>query len=357
MTVFTAVYYPARGEARNLLTSRYVLSEMERKFIRRHLVGVAVTYNHSGVGDVVNHLVERRILPTPGNVREELSFERDASRRPIGTIIDAWVGPDGAEWCSFTLDAGPDSNIAYLIREGFLRGISLTHIAGAQAVPIEASLCKTPARPGCSIRNIAPTAFGAERYKGLVQRGLIPSTMTSPSPVDSALEVIAGLDDDKRKIVEDAFLNNHRLVQASKKEVEAAQDRAKTLEEELAKQSKVYDADIGVMKAEIAAFADTIDAVLKDRPELSGKLVACKNLGDTLGGLPLGTLRAVDNLVVCASKAMQVMQESASAAENTQRKRARVEEPPTPTPAAAPAPIEPTAPMDLRSALAASFEM
>lgn len=257
-------------------------------FIRKHLVGVAVTYNHSGVGDVVNKLVERHVLPTPDKVREELSFERDASRRPIGTITDAWVGPDGADWCSFTLDAGPGSNIAYLIKEGFLRGISLTHIAGAQAVPIEASLCKTPARPGCSIRHIAPTAFGAARYKGLVQRGLIPSTMETPSSVDSALEIISGLEADKRKVVEEAFLNNHRLVQASKKDAQTAQDRAKTLEEELAKQSKVYDADIGVMKAEIEAFANTIDAVLKDRPELSGKLVACKDLGDTLSGLPLG---------------------------------------------------------------------
>ena len=54
---------------------------------------------------------------------------------------------------------------------------------------------------------------------------------------------------------------------------------------------------------------------------------------------------------------MQVMQESASAADNTQRKRARVEEVPEPAAVAAATPIEPTAPMDLRSALAASFEM
>mgnify|MGYP004136775589 CR=1 FL=1 len=357
MTTFTAVYYPARGEARNLLTSRYVLSQREREFIRQHLIGVAVTYNHSGVGDVVTKLVEQGVLPTPDRVRKALSFESDASRRPIGVITDVWTSPDGADWCSFTLDAGPDSNIAYLIKEGHLRGISLTHIAGAQAVPIEASLCKTPARPGCSIRDIASTAFGAARYKGLVQRGLIPSTMAASSPVDSALEIIAGLEADKRKVVEEAFMNNHRLVQASKKDAQTAEERAKTLEEQLAKQNQVYDADIGVMKAEIEAFANTIDAVLKDRPELSGKLVACKDLGDTLNGLPLGTLRAVDNLVVCASKAMQVMQESASAADTTQRKRARVEEAPPPTPAAVATPIEPTAPMDLRSALAASFEM
>ena len=175
----------------------------------------------------------------------------------------------------------------YLIKEGFLRGLSLTHVAGHVAVPIEAALCKTPARPGCSIRHIASSAFEATRYKGLVEMGLIPSTMTTPTPVDSALEIIASLDEDKRKIVEDAFLKNHRLVQASKKEAVEAASKAESLQAKLDEQNKIYDADIGVMKAEIEAFANTIDAVLGNRPELNGKLTACKNLSDTLSGLPL----------------------------------------------------------------------
>ena len=354
MATFFAVYYPARGAGRDLLTERYILSNDQRAFIRDHLVGCAITYNHTGVGDVVAKLVKNHILPTPGEVRKELSLEKDASRHPVGTITDAWIAPDGADWCAFELNAGPESNIAYLIRQGHLRGISLTHIAGAQAIPVEASLCKTPARPGCSIRHISTSAFGALRYKGLVQKGLLPSTMSAATPVDTALEIISGLDEDKRKIVEEAFLKNHQLVQASKKDAQAAAEKANALQSELDKQSKIYDADIGVMKAEIEAFANTIDAVLKDRPELKGKLVACKDLGDTLSGLPLGTLRAVDNLVVCASKAMQIMQETAATGDN-QRKRARVE--PEPVQEAVSAPIEPTAPMDLRQALAASFEM
>ena len=357
MTTYFAVYYPAKGAGRDLLTSHYRLTPEERAFIRRHLVGVAVTYNHTGVGGVVNKLIKNQILPSPARVRQELSLEDDASRRPVGVITDAWTAPDGADWCTFTLDAGPGSSIAYLITEGFLRGISLTHIAGIQAIPIEASLCKTPARPGCSIRHVTSSAFGAQRYKGLVLKGLIQSTMTTPSPVDTALEIISGLDEDKRKIVEEAFLKNHQMVQASKKEAQAASERAESLQTELDKQSKVYDADIGVMKAEIEAFANTIDAVLKDRPELKGKLTACKDLTSTLGGLPLGTLRAVDNLVVCASRAMQVMQENAASGGDSQRKRARVEEVPPEPAASAASTIEPTAPSDLRQALAASFEM
>ena len=160
---FVAVYYPARGPPRSVLQPHYVLSEDELDAIRLKMRGVAVTYNHVGVAGALWRALLNQDTVSPTSIRAEFSKSTRPEESVLGQVEDAWDGPDGAQWCSFSLFAGESSGVAQMIISGLLRGVSLTHFRREPIVPLELSLCKTPARPQCSVRHISRNNFNGIR--------------------------------------------------------------------------------------------------------------------------------------------------------------------------------------------------
>ena len=367
--LFVAVYYPARGPPRSALTPTYVLSESDLAAIRSQMRGVAVTYNHVGVSGALWRTITNQVNVNPSTIRAEFENSTRPEESVLGQVEDAWAGPDGAQWCSFSLDAGESSGVGQMIISGLLRGVSLTHFRRRPIAPLELSLCKTPARPQCSVRHISRDPLNFQRYKGLTLRGDIPSTMATPSAAptaDKALELINGLPADDQKLLLAAFngLNeqlNDAIAASKQKETEHAEKLAE-VETTLKKQIQQAGVDSTILASELRGFQETLGAVLEGRPELA-KIVSCKELADKcLTGMSHQQMNGMNALVTCASKAVMMLQDQialGAQAATAGRKRARVDEAAESAPEPAAAIIEPTAPnarMSLRDALSRTFE-
>ena len=202
--VFIAVYYPCNGPARSVLGDKYTLTDDELATLRRQMPGVAITYNHVGMANALWRAMINQSDIKADVVKAEFKKSTRPEESVLGEVLDAWAGPDGAQWCSFKLRGGEFSGVGAMIKNGLLRGVSLTHYRKAPVVPLELSLCKTPARPQCSVRHIARSPLNFQRYKGLVLSGAIPSAMATPAPptpaetqcADKALSLIKTHPDD-----------------------------------------------------------------------------------------------------------------------------------------------------------------
>lgn len=293
--------------------------------------GVVITYNHTGIaGALWRTLVSQKEVKAE-TVGSEIAKSLRPEESVLGEVNEAWAGPDGAQWCSFTLYGGEHSGVGTMITNGLLRGVSLTHYRKSPIVPLELSLCKTPARPQCSVRHISRSPMNFERYKGLVLSGAIPSTMAEPQNAEKAISIIQGLPEDDQKLLMQAFdgmteqLN--RAVQASKdKETEAAQKLAE-IEKSYQAQIKQAGVDSTILASELKGFQETLGSILSTRPELA-KLVSCKELADNcLEGMSHQQMNGMNALVTCASKAIYMLQDQiASTSQHASgNKRARIE--------------------------------
>ena len=378
--VFIAVYYPCDGPARNVLGDAYTLTGDELRTLRQQMPGVAITYNHVGMANALWRAMINQSDIKADIVKAEFKKSTRPEESVLGEVIDAWAGPDGAQWCSFKLHGGEYSGVGEMVKNGLLRGVSLTHYRQAPVVPLELSLCKTPARPQCSVRHIARSPLNFQRYKGLVLSGAIPSAMATLAPTpaetqgaDKALSIIKTLPEDEQQLLRAAFngmndqLNN--AVLASKEKEEAAAKKLAEVEAQYKTQIEQAGIDSTILSAELRGFQETLGAVLQNRPELA-KIVSCKELADNcLSGMSHQQMNGMNALVTCASKAVMMLQDQiatnsrAEAATTVQSgsKRARIEDNGAAADAgpAETAIIEPTAPnakMTLREALARTFE-
>ena len=362
---FVAVYYPARGAPRSVLRPPYILTEAELTAIRSQMRGVAVTYNHVGVAGALWRTIVNHDPIKPSTIRAEFQNSTRPEESVLGQVEDAWAGPDGAQWCSFSLVSGEGSGVGQMIISGLLRGVSLTHFRRGPVAPLELSLCKTPARPQCSVRHIARDPLNFQRYKGLTLRGAIPSTMATPSAptADKAIELINGLPSEDQKLLLAAFngLNDqlNDAIAASKQKDQEHATKLAEVETTLNKKIQQAGVDSTILASELRGFQETLGAVLENRPELA-KIVSCKELADKcLTGMSHQQMNGMNALVTCASKAVMMLQDQIAAGATTGRKRARVEEAPVDAPEPAAAIIEPTAPnakLSLREALSRTFE-
>lgn len=373
--VFVGVYYPAPSSTLSALPEGYVLTSSELSYIRTKMPGVPVTFDHRGVSFALQNAGSLGA----GSASEiaALAFDgsSDPKHRPLGKVIDAWAGQDGAQWCAFTLDFGLSSTLLYLINEGFLRGISLTHIKTTRPEPIELSLCASPARPACGITATFTNAFELERYKGLTARGTLPSlttnTMTSqmdvtsdaastPPSIDDIMKIVSSLEPGARDTLTNHIVQMNDVVVASKAKLESAATKTSQLEKEVQDLHRTHETDNAIMK-------DTIEQLISTMTELDPKTAGMLSCRETLikdmngPNVPLSSKRAMDQLLVCASRVMMNQKMNASSDEGKRIRfngAAATESAPS---AAAPAVIEPVlskeSPEDkLRSALASHFE-
>ena len=376
---FVGVYYPAPSATLEALPGGYVLDVDDLKYIREHMVGVPITFNHRGVMDALPKLLESTPSNTTAAASAAFNAASNPTHRPLGKVIDAWQGADGAQWCAFTLDFDKSSALLYLINSGFLRGLSLTHVQHSPPQPIEVSLCGSPARPGCGITTTLESTFELARYKGLTARGILRSLTTTmsaqmdvsadsapastkPTSIEAIMNIVNKLAPDDRDALSQHLVQMNDVVVASKAELTAKAAEADKLQQEVKDLHKSHETDNAIMK-------DTIEQLISTMTEIDPKTAGMLSCRETLikdmnnPHVPLSTKRAMDQMLVCASRVMLGQKMSAT---ETEGKRARFNGAAKASEAAAAAPeastvvepkIEQKSPEErLRNALASHFE-
>jgi len=141
------------------LAPGYALTRQELQKLTPLMIGLPITYEHSGIFDAIANLNERGETPLQSRVWKELNDiakTKDVRSSSVGEVIDYWESPNGSWWCTFCIDAVKWEGIIWMIEKTFLRGLSLTHMVhNENLIPYEVSLCFEPARPGCYVYNFS----------------------------------------------------------------------------------------------------------------------------------------------------------------------------------------------------------
>ena len=90
-----------------MLAPGYALTKPQLETLRKLVIGLPITYEHSGVFKAVENVSNRKQPLLPALVQAELEALalQDVTAKPIGTIIDFWETPAGNWWITFKIDA------------------------------------------------------------------------------------------------------------------------------------------------------------------------------------------------------------------------------------------------------------
>lgn len=209
-------------------------------------------------------------------------------------------------------------------------------------IPLEVTLTKVPARPGCYIYKQFECAFDMITYMRLMKTRSIPDPYTytpstidlnftpltmsdsaakeTPKPVSDFQRTLDELDEDQRKIIQE----NIKLVLASQ---QAAVKRTTAVEEELKSAKNLAQTSDDALRVQVAILRNQIDDTILQGCGLTDKLIQ-----DNIGSKNLEASNAVMSQMIRASSA----QLSALAGSNTNKRR-RVQQT-EPAPAANPEP-------------------
>lgn len=171
------------------------LTPSDMKRVASHLPGCAVTYEHSGLLDAVGTLDVLEEGVSGRSLRAALASGPAGKARPVGSVVEA------SDDCGVVLhlDSQMDG-VAALVRNGNLRGLSLTTVAEGRnpAMPVEMTLCADP------VRGIE-TAVLTDEYKfidGRLGKEAMEATPTHPAAEKTALETaLEAMPEEQRAIV------------------------------------------------------------------------------------------------------------------------------------------------------------
>ena len=323
--VHVAVWAPAGTPG---AAKAYQLSAEGAKKLSDRMVGVAVTYAHSGIHEALD-IVETVGAPLtkPNLVRAmEQSSVLRPRQRPLGLVTDAWIAANGDAMCTFyTQSAAANA----LITGGNLGSVSLTHVAETMN-PLELSICNAPARPGSKVVLANASGEEAARYKA---RSLKPANRpktkdcampksstdetvvvaaATPKPVASApaaekappsvSDALAQLPEAAQAVL--AKRMKELTDQYTRKNSELVEASSKLSEVE--KRLKLTDA---FMQTESDILKDQLEMLLNACPDSVRQMYSAtipKLVDGFSSGDPRATMDAAVRTVMCASRALQL---------------------------------------------------
>ena len=282
-----AVYHPVPGKYD--LPGDYNLEPARLSKIR--LENVPVTIEHQGITEAVATVQTAKLPVSTENVAGALDLlgAKTPHKRPVGVVLTNWEGADRRWYCLFAIDNATVPVVAKLIRLGALRGVSLTHVDGS-TLPLELSLCVRPARPECHIIRLSNSL---QSQLGYMRKLIIPLTMSTPTPLEKAIE---SLSEEDRKLITARFADLVNAVDSAKQEAEAA----KTQAEQLAKESQSANINVDVVAKQIQMMAEQLN------PELKATYYCePENLINDIKSMdPTQLLRATDRMICACTKQM-----------------------------------------------------
>ena len=167
----------------------------DMKRVAAHLPGCAVTYEHSGLLDAVGTLDILEEGVSSRSLHAALAAGPAAVKRPIGSVVEA------SDDCEVVIHLDSQmEGVAALVRNGSLRGLSLTTVAegGRPHMPVELTLCTDP------VRGIDTAVLSGE-YKfldGRLTNAAMEATPTTPATEKTALETaLETMPEEQRAVV------------------------------------------------------------------------------------------------------------------------------------------------------------
>lgn len=167
----------------------------DMKRVAAHLPGCAVTYEHSGLLDAVGTLDMLEEGVSSRSLHAALSSDSVGLKRPVGSVVEA------TEDCGVVIHLDSQmEGVAALVRNGSLRGLSLTTVAegGRPHMPVELTLCTDP------VRGIDAAVLSGE-YKfldGRLANAAMEATSTPPATEKTALETaLESMPEEQRAVV------------------------------------------------------------------------------------------------------------------------------------------------------------
>ena len=137
-----------------LVDSGYSLTAKQLRELKPVLSGLPILLGHSCIRQAFVEASKEsgRRVPLPSDVRQKIGQlgDRKVTHAPIGSVLESFEGYDGKFYVVYEIVPKYES-VYWLIEQGFLRGLSLTHHAldGEHVIPYEISVCASPARPCC----------------------------------------------------------------------------------------------------------------------------------------------------------------------------------------------------------------
>lgn len=251
---------PEDQESQDAMPTGYWLSRCNLLELRASMVGIPITYEHVGIRKAVHRAGMTDLMISGDAVRYQLEQLADANipgHCVLGSVTDCWEARDGSWWATFFIQPVYKA-VHWLLTHAHLTGVSLTHTYNDDntIVPLELSLCREPARPGCYIYRRYTNVIDANTYKRLRQSCSIPDTPTmstetpdasTPSgdpPLSEIESVLHKMDPTDRRLIED------RLIAASTN-MKTAVERMKEAERRAGVSTSALRNQIDILKAHI----------------------------------------------------------------------------------------------------------
>lgn len=305
----------------------YKLNAEGAKTLSDRMIGVAVTYAHSGIHEALD-IVEAVGAPlTKPNVVRAMhqSALQNPRQRPLGLVTDAWIADNGDALCTFYTQS-PAANT--LITGGHLGSVSLTHVAESMS-PLELSICNAPARPGSRVLLADTSRMEAARYKAqslklrkafqMSAAETVPEVIAAaatPAKEPTVSEALAQLPEAAQKVLAAKMKELTDQYARKNSELVAASGRLTEAEKRL----QLTDA---FMKTESDILKDQLQMLLNACPDSVKQMYSATipNLVDGFAsGDPRATMDAAVRTVMCASRALQ-LQTSESVEPRAKRQR------------------------------------
>ena len=315
---FIGVYYPA-GLVDNGLAG-YVIPAPALPNLARRLVGCPITFEHAGIAAAAQVAGPD---PTAGGVitalRAVSKKSQDYSQRAVSVVDSTYQNANGEWCCIFSLDPSLFPRLIAMILSGSLRGLSLSHLerSGDGRVPLEVSLCRSPARDRCYIRAhglLTPLAVSV--YKAIdiamTTSSLIAAmsanakdAAAAPPPADATKpdinEILKTMTESQRGLVSAALDTMNEQLDAAKKKAAEATEEAEVMR-------NAQNIDKALLQSQIETF---ISQIGQDTTRQFG--LTPKSCADALNSdNPDALRRQIDRMLMCCNTHM--MQAKAGAA-------------------------------------------
>jgi hypothetical protein len=202
-----------------------------------------------------------------------------------------------------------------------LTGLSLSHFEQTHndQVPLEVSLCKTPARPGCYITAYnLPTSSAIMAYKAFDQAFAKPTlsaliTMSEAKQAKAAAAPAAGSDEQITSTLKEMTESQRNLVSAAldamQKRLDAAEARASDMSTENETLKNAQQVDKALLESQIKSFITQVGE--KHSAQFGLTEESCKT---ALASDSPGTIRHnVERMLLCCNTAMIAMHQRKAA--------------------------------------------
>ena len=326
------------------LAPGYALTREQLVNITSLMIGMPVTYEHSGIFDAIKNLNDRNEAPLQTRVWKELNniaSTKDIRSSAIGQVVDYWESPNGSWWCTFYISASKWEGVVWMVEKLFLRGLSLTHMIHSEnIVPYEVSLCFEPARPGCYVYFLHVDLFRVDEYKRDVMSKSIREPITQnhtpavvimsnksedPTAMDTTSteittpvvqkplieQAMEGLPEEHRSIIAARLSEMCKRTDdalAAKKTAEEERDIAKKAKEIAIIQAKNGEVNVGMLKSQLDIMRDNLGQELISNYHITAE--HCAPLLESND--PNDVRRVVDRVLLAANAKMMMASQNAN---------------------------------------------